>query len=264
MHEQTIPDLLRQLAWSIRAEGHLRHPIIADKRSFVVLDGMHRVAALQRLGIKRVPVCMVDYESPAVKVCSWYRTINGADVIEHIQTQVEQAGSSMKRIKRIDDRNIGVSPVVAAIKTENEVFSVRSPFATLKEAYDIIESIEERMKANGLEVHYETELDASKKLRSHEADAILYTPKLSKREIVVTATSGQLFAYKATRHVIPARPLSLSVPLSLLRGSEKSLREVNDMLTAILQKRQLKRIAAGSVFEGRRYEEELYVFEEKP
>jgi hypothetical protein len=90
---------------------------------------------------------------------------------------------------------------------------------------------------------------------------VLLTPKLAKQAIIDTARSGKIFAHKASRHIIPARPMRLCVPLNLLKGN-RPLSEINEELKSMLQKKRLKQIPSGSIFEGRRYEEDLYVFEE--
>jgi hypothetical protein len=56
--------------------------------------------------------------------------------------------------------------------------------------------------------------------------------------------------------------LFLNVSLSLLKASEKSLDEVNRELKNMLEKKRLKKILAGSLLDGRRYEEDVYIFEE--
>jgi len=40
------------------------------------------------------------------------------------------------------------------------------------------------------------------------------------------------------------------------------LDEVNKMLKNMLRKRHLKKVSAGNLLEGRRYEEDIYIFEE--
>jgi len=262
LHEETIPEILDQLAQSIKKDGCLKHPVIVDGKTHVVLDGMHRVAALEKLGYARIPVCLVDYENPTITVGCWYRTIKGDKALEQNVTQPHQVGLTFEKVNEVDDRRLGVSSVVAAMKGQEKAFLVCSPFRNLKEAYDIIKRIEERLKTSGFEVAYETELDALSKLRRQDVDAVLLTPKLTKSAIISTALSGSVFSYKATRHVIPARPLDLDVPLSLLKDDKKSLEAVNEEMRRMLQKRRLRRVAAGSVLKGRRYEEDLYLFEE--
>lgn len=261
LHEETVPDLLQQLIEAIEADGCVRHPIIVDKKSRVVLDGVHRVVALRKLGLNRVPACLVNYTSPSIKVYSWYRTIKDGSPPDRVLTQVLQVGAAFEESRDVTENTIGVSPRVAAIRFREATFLAKLPFDNLKEAYAIIERIEQRLKEAGFTVRYETESDAVQGLLEGRIDAVLCTPKVDKKDIIEAAMSGHIFAYKATRHVIPTRPLNVNVPLSLLK-QDRSLEEVNEELKRLLQKRSLRRLPAGSVVDGRRYEEELYVFEE--
>jgi len=261
-HEEIIPELLEQLAHSIKADRCVKHPIIVDKESRIILDGVHRVAALKKLRIKRVPVCLVDYNSPKIRVCRWYRTITGASNSEQIIVEVKKTGYIVKKVDELDENSIGVSATVAAVQFRNKTFLVNSPFKNLREAYNIIGHIEWHLRASGLTVKYETEEDAFQNLRAGRVDAVICTPSLSKQEIVKAAVSGQVFASKATRHVISARPMRLNVPLNFLRDKKRSLTEVNEELKHMFKKRRLKRVPPGGLLDGRRYEEELYIFEE--
>lgn len=261
LHEEIIPELLNRLVTRIKRDGVIKHPIIVDRKSLVVLDGMHRVAALKKLNCKKIPVCLVDYENSAVTVGCWYRTIKSIGEPRNLRTQVQRFGT-VKEVEKLDETIIGVPPIVAAIKNGNKAFFIRSDFRNLKEAYNIIERIEKFLRKAGFDIGYKTETDALRRLREHEVDAVLLTPRLTKEAIIETALSGEVFTYKATRHIIPARPLFLNIPLHLLKENGKSLEEVNKELKSILQKRRLKRISAGSLLEGRRYEEDIYTFEE--
>ena len=261
LHEEPIPELLERLVASIKNDGCLNHPIIVDSESLLVLDGVHRVAALKKLKCKRVPACLVDYENPAIQVFSWYRAIKGANAVKQLLAQVKHIGCNVEKVNQINENDIGVSPVVATIKTLDESFLVSFQFEELKEAYEVIECIEKRLKTIGLEIKYETEFDAQQRLTQHQVDAVLLIPKLTKQVIIEAARSGNIFAHKASRHIIPARPMRVCVPLNLLK-TNRSLSEINEMLKSMLQRKRFKRIPSGSVFEGRRYEEDLYVFEE--
>ena len=59
IHEEIIPSIVKLLSREIN-QGICRDPVIVDKETFVVLDGMHRVAALQHLDCKLIPVCLVN------------------------------------------------------------------------------------------------------------------------------------------------------------------------------------------------------------
>lgn len=263
MHEEIIPALLDELARSIELDGRVKNPIIVDETSLVVLDGVHRVAALQKLGINRVPACLVDYSNPAIQVLSWYRSVIGAQNPSEVTARVKSAGCVLKQTDVFNRKVIGFSPTVAILKFRDQTFLVNCLFTHLSETYDIIGRIEERLKAAGFSVRYETEQDALENLEENRVDAVLCTPKISKEEIVESALSGRVYEWKATRHVIPSRPLNVNVPLSLLKDKNRSLPEANDELKRLLQSRRLKGLPSGSIVDGRRYEEELYVFEEQ-
>ncbi len=69
-HEQIEYERLRQIREEIQREGGLRHPILVDKRSGVILDGHHRFRAYKELGFETIPCVLVDYQSPIVSVRS--------------------------------------------------------------------------------------------------------------------------------------------------------------------------------------------------
>lgn len=261
LHEETVPELLRQLIETIRADDCVRHPIIVDKDSLVVLDGVHRVVALRKLGIKRIPACLVNYNSQSIRVYTWFRTIKDGSPPDRVLAQVHRVGVALEESQDVTPDMIGVSPNAAAIRFRGATFYAKHPFENLEEAYAIVEKIEQRLRGAGFMLRYETESDALQSLQEGRIDAVLCTPKVDKKDIIEAAMSGHIFAYKATRHVIPTRPLNVNVPLSLLK-QKRSLEDVNNELRKRLQKRNLRRLPPGSVVEGRRYEEELYVFEE--
>jgi len=262
LHEEVIPELLDRLVETISRDAVLKHPIIVDRKTLVVLDGMHRVAALERLDCKKIPVCLVDYENPAVDVGCWYRTIKGTGGSGDLNVQIRRLGNKVKEVEKLNETSIGVSPTIAALKVDGKAFLVRSPFDGFKEAYMIIERIEKHLKRVGFKIGYETETDALRKLERREVDAVLLTPRVPKEAVIETALSGEVFTYKATRHVIPARPLFLNVPLDLLRESGKPLEEVNEELKSRLKRKRLRKVSAGSLLDGRRYEEDVYIFED--
>jgi len=184
LHEETIPELLEQLASEIEADGCVKNPIIVDQDSMVVLDGMHRMAALKKLKIKRIPVCLIDYKSPSVIVCSWYKTITGASSIAQILNIVTHSSNTIKEVKEIKDETLGVTPNVAAIKFRSQAFLVESRFQNMREAYDIIEQIEQLLAINGLTINHATETNALQDLRIGQIDAVICTPPITKKEIV--------------------------------------------------------------------------------
>jgi hypothetical protein len=68
-HEKGSPLYLELLKQEILRDGMLKYPIIADEKSHVILDGMHRWLALKSLGYTLIPVMLVDaFQNPKIRV----------------------------------------------------------------------------------------------------------------------------------------------------------------------------------------------------
>ncbi len=68
-HERGSPLYLELLRQEILKDGMLKYPIIADEKTRVILDGMHRWLALKSLGYKLMPVILVDaFQNPKIRV----------------------------------------------------------------------------------------------------------------------------------------------------------------------------------------------------
>ena len=70
-HEEIRPEYLEALKNEILSDGILKMPICIDKNTCIILDGHHRLHALKRLGCKKIPVVLVDYQSPEIEVIAW-------------------------------------------------------------------------------------------------------------------------------------------------------------------------------------------------
>jgi len=71
---------------------------------------------------------------------------------------------------------------------------------------------------------------------------------------------GRLLPHKVTRHIIPARPLEVDIPLKTLTEEATPLQETNARFVSSLHARGMTREPAGSIVGGRRYEEETFIF----
>ncbi|MDQ7793099.1 MAG: ParB N-terminal domain-containing protein [bacterium] len=70
-HEEVEEDRLASLTDEIRRDGCLREPVLVDRVTLIILDGHHRVQALQALGCLLVPAYLVDYRSQGIQVWPW-------------------------------------------------------------------------------------------------------------------------------------------------------------------------------------------------
>ena len=70
-HERIHEAAVRELVRTLRSDGVFSEPIWVARGSFTVLNGHHRVEALRRLGARRVPAWIVDYDSDLVTLEPW-------------------------------------------------------------------------------------------------------------------------------------------------------------------------------------------------
>lgn len=261
VHEEIIPELLEALVREMRSDGMAKHPVVVDSNTLVVLDGMHRVAALEKLGCRYLPACLVDYRNPHIYVGCWYRSVHGDvanselfDAVKSLGLEVESS-SLEEALEALDGRE-----ATAAMLTGEGCHVLRGAGEGIRASYAWVGRIERALKERGLKVGYEAERDARRMVGSGEVAAAIMTPRVRKEEVVEAALGGNPFAHKTTRHVVAARPMAVNVPLEWLMGGRR-LEDVNGMLIEHLSKRRVRRLPRGEVFEGRRYEEELWVFE---
>ncbi len=68
-HEKGSPMYLELLRREIQRDGVLKYPVVADEKTRVILDGMHRWLVLKSLGYEYLPVMLVDaFMRPAIRV----------------------------------------------------------------------------------------------------------------------------------------------------------------------------------------------------
>ncbi|MBS7611581.1 ParB N-terminal domain-containing protein [Candidatus Bathyarchaeota archaeon] len=70
-HESIDLKILDNLMKSIKTDGLLKKAIVVDQRTHIILDGHHRVKALEFIDCSRVPCLLIDYSSPQIVVFSW-------------------------------------------------------------------------------------------------------------------------------------------------------------------------------------------------
>jgi len=257
LHEEIIPEALEKLMKAIEKDGIVYHPVIVDEKSLVVLDGMHRVEALRRIGCIRMPVCLVDYFSPLIRVDRWYRTVKGGDV----EGALAKAGIKYTTVKRQEAEDVvNNKSYPCSVLVRDFGFIIEEKFKDIYDAYQIVSMIERVLTDRGLKIGYETEDDAVRMLDNGNVDAVVVTPPINKKDVIDVALSGRVFIPKTTRHIVPARPLFVNVPLDLLRKTEISLEDANKEFIEMLKKRKIKHLPPGTRLD-RRYDEDLYVFE---
>jgi ParB-like chromosome segregation protein Spo0J len=261
VHEETIPKDLTDLKDKIEKDGVLKAPILVDKNTNVVLDGMHRTAALNELGCNYTCVCYVDYENPQIKVERWIRKVNRLElntalkILAHLNLEIER-GKHPKDISLTSNTN------ETLLIFKDEILSLKINEENKVSILNKIHELELELEKANYSIKYSTEQDAQKLIRMKSFDALLFPPIISKSEVITYASEKKIFIPKATRHIIPARPVEVNCSLELLRNYDSSLNLLNIMLSDQLNSKKMTRLPRGSMFFGRRYDETLYLFKD--
>jgi|GEM_PF-390391 L-serine kinase (ADP) len=256
IHEETIPARLENLKRRIERDGIQSAPILVDRNNLVVLDGMHRTAVMTHLNCRFTCVCLLDYFDPSINVQRWCRVIPGPFSEKNAKEFLDSVGLTMEPFEIVESPDEDRGLLIVFRNTAYKLVSDSNDLVDLfKRSYQLELNLEEY----GYEIKHCTESQAVD-LMSSGYEATLYIPKVEKQEVVDIATNNQVFTPKATRHRLPARPLSVDVPLSLLRNTEISLEEANTQLAEHLNKKTLTRHDHGAEWMGRIYDEVLYIF----
>ncbi len=258
VHEETIPERIRSLGDRIIRDGVQSAPVIVDRGTYVVLDGMHRVAIMKRLGCRFTCVCLVDYFDPSIKVQRWIRVIPRPFCAEKAEEALAALGLRMEPYEPASspDEEDGLLLIF-----RDQTYRLTQNGEDLLEAFKRSHELESLLETWGYRISYCAEAEATDRVDSGEYEAALYPPKVEKSQVVEAAERGQVFTPKATRHRLPARPVQVNVPLGLLRDKEISLEEANARLRETLSGKKLARYEPGTEWMGRTYDEVLYVFE---
>jgi hypothetical protein len=256
LHEETIPYSLKSLVKDIERSGILKSPIIVDKSSLIVLDGMHRVKALQILGCKLICICLVDYLIPEIRVDRWCRVVTSPIDVEDFVSRFSNRG----KIKRIQNYHSGFGENLI-LMFENENYEMEIQSKDIVSVFKTVSDIESWLRKTGKNVSFESEMDAIKMIENNKASFVFCPPTIKKKHVIEITKSGQIFPPKATRHIIPARPFGVDVPIRLLRDDSISIEQANLRLCKILRRKSLRHIPPGFKWGGRLYEEAIYLFE---
>ena len=256
LHEETIPDRVSELKREFLRDEMVKDPVVIDTESCVVLDGMHRVAALRELNCVCIPVCAVDYQNPSIRVGAWYRAMSGAPSPDEVKAAFLASGLEFVTFS-FDKTSIIENPPLAILFVNGECLKLKSEDL---QVFDTLRSAEQCARRLGLSVRFETERDALENLVNKKTEAIMTLPKIDKTSVREAGLTGRLLPHKVTRHIIPARPLGVDVPMKTLTEESTPLQESNARFVSSLQTRGMNRKPGGAIIGGRRYEEETFIF----
>jgi hypothetical protein len=248
-HEETVPHLSERLSRRMMKDGVQRDPIVVDEKNKIVLDGMHRLESLKRLGAKHAVCSLVDYSSDEVKLFRWFRFIENPGEALTSRMSEELGTSTEVSMDRHDAMHAPGLTLTHAGKVN--ISTGDADTDSIVRATRIFDSV---AKLAGARVEFLDESAISPELLGGD-HLFLLTPIFKKDSVVHVAMEGKLFPPKTTLHVFPLRPMGINYPIDALRSTEE------EMLDTILAQRTRRRIGPPSFYGGRLYREPVEVFE---
>lgn len=253
LHEDADPVRVERLSVRLRQDGALRNPPIAaglPGDAFVVLDGANRTSALTRLEAPVIPLQVVDYDDPAVRLDVWRHLI-----VERLDVPgaLRATGVPLERSTR-DAAGAALRgrEIACYVMTGSQTYVVRllpdRPLAAL------LAQIVATYRGSARIYRVATE-DFDALVREYgEVSAVVVFPRLEKQDILTIANSAARLPTGITRHLIPGRALRVNVPLELLSGPGDAARKHERLQDLIRQ-----RLLDNSV---RYYPEGAFLFDE--
>lgn len=260
-HEKTAFKIVDQLAQEIENDGFQKDPIIVERDSSVVLDGMHRLAAFKKLSCKTVLCYFVPYKD--VSVNRWYRrfisnqTIPSIQMIESIQRldkfDIAYTKDPQEAVKLINEGSVAGALIT---KEKSILINSKEEIKDLVEIFNHLILIEVLFKFHfNIEVKYSSKIEIEKK----DVVGVLVPPIINKKDVIMAAKSGILFPIKSTRHIVKIRPLSIDLPLKFLHGDDINTK--TEHLSIFLQKKKIHFHPKGMEIRGRTYDESVLCYE---
>jgi hypothetical protein len=245
-HEKTIPENVAHMVRELQEDGVQKDPILVDRKTGTVLDGMHRLAAFYELGMERAVCCSLDYDSESVTVGRWARVFShrGDDVGEVLKSLGFTRPKAMaESLKALENRSEGV---VALVGGKALFQTARS---NLQEGFRAIEEVDREALSRGWKRTFVPDDEIEKELRGE--NLVMLVQRFQKDDVVRAAASHMLFPCKTSMHVVDPRPVSVRFPIEELKRARSG------QTPASLRGNSGKILPPGSMYEGRRYKERL-------
>jgi hypothetical protein len=251
-HEETIPEQLQRLSTQIKKDGVQKDPVIVDRETGTVLDGMHRLAAFSKLGLENIVCCLLDYSSAGIELKRWARVYNtsqkglASNALEELG--FNQRVTLTEAFQALEGRETGV----AVFNSDGCRILPRS--SGLEAAFRIVRSLDSLSSTLGWRRSFAREDEIDIALQDADNTVVL-VQRIGKQDVVNAARGRRLFPCKTSMHTIDPRPVALDFPIELANDTSDRLRE-------FMAKRSPKMLPAGSVYEGRRYKERLLLLDQ--
>jgi len=253
VHEEADPVRVDRLIARLRADGVLRNPPIAaslPEGGYVVLDGANRTRALMALEAPVIPLQVVDYSDPGVRLDVWHHLlVRPLDLPARLRARglPLRAGTLAEVAQWQTARTTACYVLTPSGATAVMLSPDRLMARTLLDVVDAYKATNR--------IYRVTDTDLEVLAREYgPVGALVVFPTFSKQDILEIAHTPVKLPTGITRHLIPGRVLRLNLPLDVLT-SPGDVEEKNRWLAAEIHRRLLEHRV-------RYYPESSFLFDE--
>jgi hypothetical protein len=247
-HEETIPSQIQRVADELRMDGVQKDPLIVDGESGVVLDGMHRLAALTHLGLGYAVCCSVDYSSSGISVKRWARVYTAGSGGHLLQVLDELGLAKVTSTEALNSLESRRRPV--AVLTQRRSYTAEEG-ADLAKGFEVVRSLDELSSTLGWKRTFVPEDEVDVHLQD-DRNAVTLVSRLGKQDVVMAGMRKTLFPCKTSMHVIDPRPVGANIPLDELSDGSRHTLDTRLKSGHVV-------LPPNSEYGGRRYKERLVV-----
>ncbi|MCX8194930.1 MAG: hypothetical protein N3G22_02380 [Candidatus Micrarchaeota archaeon] len=222
-HEEIIPFNLQRLREGMLNMGRLVDPIIVEDKHYMVIDGNHRKKVLEIIKCPNAACQIVDYQSPQIKVGTWFpvsKAIKPEEINGFLPEPVDFE-EGMRAIERLE----GVFLFARKKNGEKDCYLYKS-----EGRGKLHELIAEQRKfilaTEGRDMQYVADDRHEEYL--NQGYSVFYRRTYTKEEIISEALAGRLMPPKSTRHIVPDRIIRLNMHLGWLAEPPEVAKELMD------------------------------------
>ncbi|MEM3832892.1 MAG: hypothetical protein QW128_04745 [Thermoprotei archaeon] len=255
-HEETIPEMVTNLMNQVSQNKMFRHPIIVDKQTNIILDGMHRHKVAFILGLKFIPVIYVSYDDPSIKILRWWRSseIKDREIVVRLASKFRLEKISKNIFEKVKNS------VKLVMLYSDEIFINNKEIDSLQ-SYKIVRLIENELVQMKKTIQYIREDSLLLGSSIIKPNMLFFTGKnISKQDVKENALKNQLFPHKSTCHVFPARVYNVNIDLELLKNN-KDFSSLEALVTKQLSNRLVKYIPRPCIYENEVKDEACYEYQ---
>lgn len=229
VHEGIVQKWVGDIASNIKSDGLMRNPVVVTKHNqyYVVLDGMHRYAALQQMEIRDILACEVDYFSEQIILEGWdaflFEKVGAKKLLGELFSEKE--GYSCERAKDLRHAQAQVmarQSLLAVGDRGGDILLLNKKGVGEKEKLDVlcaaVDKVDRTVSQKFSKLIYVDNSLTLANFESSGATSVIFRPQFTKQEVIDRTLNKKIFPPKSTRHLIPERPLHVDLDLSMLRA----------------------------------------------